>query len=367
MTGEAMQAGAVARLRGFFGKRSDPYAGADMEIVVRLAPLAWIVNAVVAVVVFPLAPPTLRLGVAGWAVAGLALAFSWAAVARLRRRSASTGHDELLVLSYAGVLQVWLLQFLTGGNGSPLVALYLLWAIYTGAVHPPRRVVAFLGFVGVAATSSLAYDGWDRLAAATLGVELVLWFTLALMATLWTSGVRAQRLGLTVEGEEARRTARTDALTGVENRLAFDEVLDQELERAAGTRQPLSMILVDLDGFKEINDRYGHLNGDEILRNVAAGLQAVLRQFDRCFRWGGDEFVVLLPATDHAGAEDLAVRLHNSVRTTCLTPGGEPMTITTGSTEFAAGMSRDDLVGAADLALMGAKARASTPRLQRED
>ena len=276
-------------------------------------------------------------------------------------RGARTTPGELLALSYLAVAQIAVLQWLTAGSRAPLGAVLLLWAVYTACVHPPRRTLPFLAFVAVAAELPIFYEGWDPVRGGEALVRLSLWFALGMFATHWTDDVRAKRLQMQHEGDEARLSARTDRLTGLENRLAMDEVLVAELHRAHVGRQPLSVLVADLNEFKEINDRFGHLNGDECLREVATALDAARRGLDRCFRWGGDEFVMVLPDTDHAGAEDLAARLRRTVQTTCLRPDGSPLTITTGTAEAEPGLDADELLGTADLALMAAKALTRAP------
>ena len=126
-----------------------------------------------------------------------------------------------------------------------------------------------------------------------------------------TAVLRTRRL----EGDlwEARRRIRelafTDALTGLFNRHYFNEALGREYENALRYCYPLSCILLDLDGFKEINDRLGHLAGDRILSQAAAIVRASVRKGDVAARFGGDEFVILLPHTDTAGARTVAERI----------------------------------------------------------
>ena len=347
-------------LRYFLRKREDPYAGADMAPAIRMCVPAWLITALVAAISLALGPPS-RLGTLGWVLAcGLVLLFVLVAL-RVRARGADTSPDELLALSYLAVVQIAVLQWLTAGSSSPLGSVLLLWAVYTACVHPPRRTLPFLGFVAVAAMLPFTYEGWDSLAAAQLSVQLVLWFALGMFATHWTDDVRAKRLQMQQDGDEARLSARTDRLTGLDNRRALDEMLASELQRAHVGRQPLSVLVADVDSFKEINDRFGHINGDECLRAVGRALQASVRGLDRCFRWGGDEFVMVLPDTDHAGAEDLAARLKLTVQSTCLKPDGSPLTVTTGTAEVDPNMDADEFLGTADLALMGAKARIKAP------
>lgn len=101
----------------------------------------------------------------------------------------------------------------------------------------------------------------------------------------------------------------TDALTGLWNRAHFDHVLEKELGRSLRHKQPVSLILFDIDHFKHINDEFGHQAGDEVLREIALIGSAVIRSSDALFRWGGDEFAVLAPSTGYRGAAHLAESL----------------------------------------------------------
>jgi len=113
--------------------------------------------------------------------------------------------------------------------------------------------------------------------------------------------------------EALRRSVSYDHLTGLANRRAFFEAAESELERWSRTRSPLSLIVIDADHFKVVNDTYGHHAGDAVLRHLAAGIAAASRTMDFVARFGGEEFVVLLPSTDLAGAGVVARRLLNSV------------------------------------------------------
>jgi diguanylate cyclase (GGDEF)-like protein len=106
-----------------------------------------------------------------------------------------------------------------------------------------------------------------------------------------------------------RTAATTDPLTGVANRRAWEEEAARHLARASRTGEPISFALLDLDHFKEVNDREGHGAGDALLRDLTAGWSARLRQADLLGRYGGDEFVLCLPATDPAGAREILQQL----------------------------------------------------------
>lgn len=113
--------------------------------------------------------------------------------------------------------------------------------------------------------------------------------------------------------EELSALAMTDTLTGLWNRRAFDQALWRECKRTRRRRPQLSLLLLDLDQFKPLNDQYGHPLGDECLVTVAAAIKATVRATDIVCRWGGDEIAVILPATDRAGALHAAEKLRTAI------------------------------------------------------
>jgi diguanylate cyclase (GGDEF)-like protein len=135
-------------------------------------------------------------------------------------------------------------------------------------------------------------------------------FQTALVDVLASSGMF--RVPVVVEYEELKslhRSAVTDPLTGLYNRRLFNETFDKELNRARRYAHPLSLVILDLHRFKEVNDKYGHPRGDEVLHAAAATLRKALRTSDFAFRIGGDEFALLLPQTDSAQASGLSRRI----------------------------------------------------------
>jgi diguanylate cyclase (GGDEF)-like protein len=115
---------------------------------------------------------------------------------------------------------------------------------------------------------------------------------------------------------EQLRDARTDHLTGLDNRRAMQERGRREVKLSARTGAPVSVILCDLDHFKNINDEYGHEAGDDALVKVAQVLRAALRESDALGRWGGEEFIAVLPATSAVGARDVAERMRLAIEAT---------------------------------------------------
>jgi diguanylate cyclase (GGDEF)-like protein len=161
------------------------------------------------------------------------------------------------------------------------------------------------------------------------------------------------------------RQALVDGLTGLANRRAAADALRAEAARAERLDTPLSIVLADLDGFKDVNDVHGHAVGDEVLRVFAQVLRETLRESDVAGRWGGEEFLLLLPGADEEGAAQLAdrVRLALAERDIPTAPGLR-VTASFGVAEYAGQTNTEQLVAAADSALYRAK-RAGKDRVER--
>jgi diguanylate cyclase (GGDEF)-like protein len=169
------------------------------------------------------------------------------------------------------------------------------------------------------------------------------------------SMVERQRLAAELE-----RQARLDPLTGAFNRRAFDELLRRDVARAQRHGRPLAVILIDIDHFKRVNDTMGHAAGDRFLVAVAKTIAAVLRAEDLLCRYGGEEFIVVLPETDGTGALQAAERLRAAIEALRLDHEGVARSITAsfGVASFAdpARDTIENVIHAADLALYRAKA-----------
>ncbi|SIS39678.1 GGDEF domain-containing protein [Neptunomonas antarctica] len=157
--------------------------------------------------------------------------------------------------------------------------------------------------------------------------------------------------------EEERLKARTDALTGLPNRAAYDEYLNNEFNRWKRYRQGFSVAIGDLDLFKRINDTYGHLAGDKVLRLISRVLSKHLRGSDFIARFGGEEFVILMPSTEAEEGAKAMDKLRESVSKSPFNFHGQPVTITMsfGVTQIRESDTKDVLFDRADAALYKAK------------
>lgn len=153
---------------------------------------------------------------------------------------------------------------------------------------------------------------------------------------------------------ELEALALHDGLTGLSNRRAFGHRISLEISRAARYGHPLSLLLLDVDAFKDYNDTYGHVAGDEVLRHLAQVMEAQGRETDFYARYGGEEFVVILPSTDAEGTLVVAERLRILVEEE--TWPGRPVTISLGAATLQPSMqNEDEFICAADRALYAAK------------
>ena len=180
----------------------------------------------------------------------------------------------------------------------------------------------------------------------------------ALLAPLMLYGF--VRLSQQLEGAQARlrALAAEDPLTGVLNRRRFLELADLEWARAKRHGRPQSLLLIDIDGFKSVNDRHGHLTGDETLRRMAETSRACLRRTDLFGRYGGDEFVVLLPETEEPGAVLMAERIRRALEAVEVKGGAGPVRVTVSigiAARRSATEALDALIAQADTALYAAK------------
>ncbi len=164
------------------------------------------------------------------------------------------------------------------------------------------------------------------------------------------------------ELEQVKEESLTDALTGISNRKAFDAALEHTVHTAREQKTPLSILLADIDHFKQFNDTYGHLVGDKVLRFVASTLKRCLKGKDMAARFGGEEFSVILPQTALIGAEAVAEQIRNAISSGDLKDKGSgqgygKITISIGIAQFRWNELPNELIQRTDKALYLAKER----------
>jgi len=167
-------------------------------------------------------------------------------------------------------------------------------------------------------------------------------------------------LALAAALRKADRIARVDGLTGAYNRRHVSEVLDAELARATRSGEPVGLLLLDLDHFKSVNDHHGHAGGDEVLREVTRRLAAAVRNYDTVGRWGGEEFVVIVPGVpDDDALRAAAEAVRGAIRRAPFALADELVVVTgsVGAARAEDGQAGEELVAAADRALYTAKRR----------
>ena len=263
-----------------------------------------------------------------------------------------------------------------------IVAAPKLWMIFLASSLVSFNY-AMLGFtprqfrwtwLGFGATTALAlWMGRDRFAypdLSNVNVALLwLFFFLAVrrlaLIGMQFSTLRAElsqrNRQLTLSLARIQELASHDDLTGTFNRRHFMELLQDERERSHRTQQPYSVALFDLDHFKTINDRFGHPAGDAVLRDFCTLVQAHMRVTDRFARWGGEEFVLLMPVTTPVESASLAVeRIRSAVAShdwssTSALPGHVRVTVSAGVATCMAAESVETLLARADAALYQAK------------
>lgn len=153
---------------------------------------------------------------------------------------------------------------------------------------------------------------------------------------------------------ELKRLATTDRLTQAFNRTKFNEVINKEMERAKRYRHPLSMIMFDIDHFKEVNDTYGHAVGDFVLQTLTKIVGKNLRESDYLVRWGGEEFIIITPETDIEKTRVLAERVRRAIEIHNFDRSGQ-ITVSFGVTAYRADDTEDTIVKRADDAMYEAK------------
>jgi diguanylate cyclase (GGDEF)-like protein len=307
---------------------------------------------------------------------GNCLMVGLAAILRFYSPVSLPGYNpDLTLLDQLGALMVWgtLLLF---ADSVALVILYERLGRWLGRHPVPRAALALITVLSF--DQILFYVGLHRISGAPPTALIGGWLAKVIAAIVYSILIAAYLRWLeplTVTDGDAQpisdlfgkltyrhryqallQRSAIDALTGVSNRSQFDAIAQSSLARALASRRPFSLAIVDVDHFKDINDRYGHLKGDDVLRRIADVLRTSIRADDQIFRYGGEEFVVLCEGMSHEMALFHAERLRRSVPDALARALAIVPTVSIGvATTPGNGTNIFDLVHAADLHLYEAK------------
>jgi diguanylate cyclase (GGDEF)-like protein/putative nucleotidyltransferase with HDIG domain len=247
--------------------------------------------------------PNRGLDIALWAVAVATGVFIW--LMPTERIVASPYRNYFfLTWSALDILLIATICLLDTGTASPFALLFFLTLAFASLFYPLPMVV----IVGTVTVGALLVVGF--LDSGTDYAQLW-YFTACLTATALMCGWQARNHDR--QRTELMRASRSDPLTGSLNRRGFQERLEGELDRAQRTGRPFGLILLDLDGFKGVNDEHGHAAGDNLLIWVAQRIGEAVRPMDSLGRLGGDEFAVLLPGVGRVDLEETRRRIENAI------------------------------------------------------
>lgn len=319
----------------FSNGSDDPYEHVELDVATRLSGAMLLMVGLLAAV----APPGETAGYL--AMVGFLVWAVGAGVAQIRRTSVSRPRT-LLAGGYGTLAAISGYAFVAEG-AVPLYELLFVTAVFGCVIHPVHSAATMLAV----ATAIAVVAGHGETAAITL-----MW-AFGLLVAAWTARVRRQR----GEAKAESTLARVDPLTGLYNRRGLEEAMPVMVAHHRRHNRPLSVLVCDLDDFKGINDVHGHQIGDDTLRKVGQSLTAALRLSDLCYRWGGDEFVAVLPECAFGEASDIATRIRETVALSCRTPDGRPVRVTVGAAQLGPGQSGDELIARADAELLSGKQR----------
>lgn len=282
-------------------------------------------------------------------------AFVWPHVAYwLARRAADAREAEyrhLLVDSALGGVWVGLMAF----NVLPSVLFVTMLTLDKIAVGGRGLLLRSLTLIALGVAGGSAATGFAFAPATSMTVVLACMPFLVAYPLGISLVSRALSARVRQQNRLLEELTRTDALTGLPNRARFEEIAIAELRRSIRSGRPSSLLMIDVDTFKGINDGFGHPTGDEILREIASVLRESLRDIDTPGRWGGDEFCVVLPETSLEAALGTAERLRAATEAVPRASGVR-CTISVGAAEVGQAADLRAWIAAADAALYRAKA-----------
>lgn len=249
------------------------------------------------------------------------------------------------------------------GNYLPLV--YITLSIFLASILLSARMTILIGALELAALSAFALSAsnpaqisWASLISFVL-MTIVLSVVSGVISRLDVEQISRQARELEANQQQLREMSIRDPLTGLYNRRHLNDTLERELARAARQAHSVGVIMLDIDYFKQFNDAYGHVAGDGLLRDLGRTMPCLIRDTDTAYRYGGEEFVIILPDATAELAFTCAQRLHAAANAAQIFMGVTPNispTISFGVAAFPRDAhTPDDLLGAADAALYHAK------------
>ncbi len=352
--GREIDEGEAASIAVVYGDRSDltepdgvPIGAYDR--VVRIVSWGFILATGTIVAVSGLWPETQPAIFALLATAGL-----FVLVVHDVLPASALGGTKFIVEGSVAITFATLLVILTGGNESPFFFTFPLIVGGAALVVPPRvtfalAAVASLGYVF--AVSSASSGPVPPAVVAQVGINLTALVLLAYVAMIIALEQRRAR-------DAAIRLSTIDPLTGLFNRTYFFTAVDREIARSARSNRGFCLLMMDLDELKTINDRHGHYFGDRVLGGVGEVIRSGVRKIDTAARYGGDEFVVLLPETDPTGAYVLAEKVRIDVTELGIPVSGRLIeaSISVGVVSYPDdGRTSDELLISADQAMYASK------------
>ncbi|NBB93331.1 MAG: diguanylate cyclase [Gammaproteobacteria bacterium] len=228
------------------------------------------------------------------------------------------------------------------------------FAVSLVSLSGARELMIIFGLPFLTALAWIVYQSIDLAPLTNQLIDVLMALIIALIISEVFFRIRKQQFELLGELE---RQATTDALTGLPNRRILDDRLGREIARSRRHGDPLSVVIGDLDHFKRVNDEFGHAAGDEVLHAVGETMQQHLRAEDLAVRWGGEEFLLLLPSTSLDQAVQVADKVRRAIAAVPIDcqDRAVPVTISLGAAQLAAGEEVADLVRRADDAMYRAK------------
>jgi len=333
----------------------------DYSTVGAIAPVLWAAGGSLAILIDAFYPPTYAIGAAGWVLTVVGLGIGLLVPLWQRRhRGVHINRDVLLMQATFSLLLIATAQWLSGPS-APFREMLPLTLVAAAFTQTRLRTALFAAGVAAAAFAPLIYAP-SSIPVLHVVVEVVVWITLAIVIVLLTEHLHARRVDLSLAEQAARHQARIDELTGLLNRRAFQEALAHVAPEDDRRERRVTLVLIDLDSFKLINDRYGHLAGDACLRAVGDALRRSVRDRDRAYRWGGDEFAVVLTDSSDEDATMVVERIRACVEEAKPLPDGTSPTLGCGWATHQAGQTAADLLELADQRLLRTKARDARER-----